>query len=155
MISGPLFNAWILALAVLAAPQATRGDGDEKVVVEGRAILLSDVLKERGIQVDTGPVDRQVVLKAADGSISPLLLDEASRALFQDPRLRNRSARVDAVRRPGLPYLQVLTFQVRDGDRYRTPEYWCEVCSISWRYDADPCPCCQGPMILRMKPDER
>lgn len=155
MTASGFIGAWMVALVLTPTTADDSAGSGQKVTVEGQAVLLTDVLKAAGVQVDTGPVERQVAIRDADGAIHPLLLDDASRALFQDERLRDRPIRVEATRRAGLPYLQVLVFQVREGDGYRTPEYWCEVCSISWRFDADPCPCCQGPMILRMKPDRR
>jgi hypothetical protein len=92
-----------------------------------------------------------VVLQEPDGTITPLLSDEASRALFLDKRLRDRPIMIHARRYPGLPYVQVVTFQVDEHGQWRTPEYFCDVCTISVRYPQI-CPCCQGPMILRMKP---
>ena len=71
-----------------------------------------------------------------------------------DSRLRNRNARIVGRRFAGLPYLQVVTIEVEDDGRLRTPEYFCEVCTISVRYPQI-CPCCQGPMELQMKPDQR
>ena len=44
-------------------------------------------------------------------------------------------------------------FQIEQEGRYRTPEYYCDVCSISVRYPQI-CPCCQGPMTLRVMPME-
>lgn len=129
------------------------GLGDERVVALGRVVPLTEALSQLGVVADTAPIARQVVLVGEDGTITPFLMEEASRALFTDKRLQHRPVRIEARRRRGLPYVQVLNFQVREGERFRTPEYWCEVCSISWRYDPDLCPCCQGPMVLRMRPE--
>ena len=78
-----------------------------------------------------------------DGTITPLSSDETSRALFMDERLRNRNAQIVGRRFAGVPYLQVVTIQVESEGRLRTPEYFCEVCTISVRYPQI-CPCCQG-----------
>jgi hypothetical protein len=51
-----------------------------------------------------------------------------------------------------VPYLQVIHVRVEQDGRLRTPEYFCHVCTISLRYPQT-CPCCQGPMEFRMKPD--
>jgi rubrerythrin len=74
--------------------------------------------------------------------------------LFLDDRLRDRPAEIRGRRYAGVPYLQVLSFKVKREGRLETPEYFCEVCAISVRYP-QVCPCCQGPMELRMKPDRR
>jgi hypothetical protein len=139
----------MLGVAILATLAA--GWADDRVVMTGQVVPLTEALAKLDIKADPGPIAEQYVLVSEDGRVSPLLLEEASRALFTDSRLQHRPVRIEARRREGLPYIQVLTFQVREGDRYRTPEYWCEVCSISWRYDPGVCPCCQGTMVLRMK----
>jgi hypothetical protein len=89
-----------------------------------------------------------------DGVITPLLPDEASRALFLDGRLRDRPVEVRGKKIHGVPYLQVVTFKVEQDGHFQTPEYYCVICTISVRYPQT-CPCCQGPMELRMKPDQR
>jgi hypothetical protein len=47
-----------------------------------------------------------------------------------------------------------MNFEVEREGRLGTPEYFCEVCAISVRFPQD-CPCCQGPLELRMKADGR
>ena len=103
---------------------------------------------------DPESIAREVVLLGEDRSITPLFRDEASRALFLDERLRDCRAEIHGRRFPGVPYLQVSTFQVEREGRLQTPEYYCSVCSITVR-SPQICPCCQGPMELRMKPDRR
>jgi hypothetical protein len=143
---------WLaFALSPLTAQPAAAQQPAETVVKTGRVVELTAVLKATKLVVDTEPVAGQVVLQEPDGTITPLLSDEASRALFLDQRLRDRPITIHARRYPGLPYLQVVTFQVDDHGQWRTPEYFCDVCTISARYPQI-CPCCQGPMILRMKP---
>ena len=93
------------------------------------------------------------MLLAEDGAIIPLLSDEASRACSLTNGCAIVAARSRAGGSPG-PYLQVVTFQVEREGRLQTPEYYCDVCAISVRYPQI-CPCCQGPMELRMKPDRR
>jgi len=44
------------------------------------------------------------------------------------------------------------TVKIEDDGRLRTPEYYCEICTISVRWPQT-CPCCQGDMLLRMKPE--
>jgi hypothetical protein len=150
----PALCLWILSVTIATAtPPKT---APETVTVQGKVLMLADALKARGLGLapDVDPIAKQVVILGKDGTITPLLSDETSRALFVDPRLRNRNAQIVGRRFDGLPYLQVVTIEVEDEGRLRTPEYFCEVCTISVR-DPQICPCCQGPMELQMKPDQR
>jgi hypothetical protein len=149
----PAFCLWILSFAIATATPPT---APENVTVRGRVVMLADALKARGLGLapDAEPIAKQVVILGKDGTITPLLSDETSRALFVDSRLRNRNAQIVGRRFAGLPYLQVVTIEVEDEGRLRTPEYFCEICTISVRYPQI-CPCCQGPMELQMKPDQR
>jgi hypothetical protein len=126
----------------------------ENVTLSGKVVELTDALKDFPVRADAEPLAAQVVLRATDGSLTPLLSDDASRALFLDKRLRDRPIEIKGRRYDGLPYLQVTTFRVEEDGKLRTPEYYCEICSIRVRYPQI-CPCCQGPMELRMKPEER
>jgi hypothetical protein len=135
----------------VSPPQST---APETVTLCGKVLTLTEALKARGVGVkaDPEPAAKQAVLLAKDGTITPLLCDETSRALFLDARLRDRNAQIVGRRYAGLPYLQVVTIQVESDGKLRTPEYFCDVCTISVGYPQI-CPCCQGPMELRMKPD--
>lgn len=128
-------------------------DVPDRRALRGEILPLTEIVRKLGIAADPSPISNQVALRDESGSIVPLVLDDGSRALFQDARLQRRPVRLDVRRFPSLPYVQVLGFEVREGGRYRTPEYWCEVCSIRWKYDPGICPCCQGPMELRMNPE--
>jgi hypothetical protein len=144
-----------IVMALAAAPDTESGTSDADVVtLTGRVVLLADALKGFPLRADAGPIEGQVVLISTDTphQIVPLLSDEGSRALFLDERLRDRPVRLFARRYDGLPYLQVTRFEVEHEGRHRTPEYWCDVCSISHRYP-QVCACCQGDLELRMKPD--
>jgi hypothetical protein len=141
--------ALVSTLALAAGPEAA----PQAVTLRGVVIPLADALKPANLVVDAGPIAQQVVLRGEDGTITPLLSDEGSRALFADERLRNRPVELQARRFPGLPYVQVTAFKVEDQGTLRTPEYYCDVCTISVRFP-QACPCCQGPMELRMKPEE-
>jgi hypothetical protein len=140
--------------AVFATPHDVPAAKSEKVALAGKAILLEAALKPVGVKVDPDPIAKQVVLRASDGTITPLLCDEGSRALFLDGRLRDRQIVVQGRRYTGVPYLQVTSFQVEESGKLLTPEYYCEICTISVRYP-QACPCCQGPMELRMRPADR
>ena len=143
----------ILLMSVLFA-----GEDAPKTVVPtatklGKVVTLAQALAPLGLTFDKEPVAKQMVLLEADGTITPLLSDDASRAFFLDDRVRDRKVEIKGRLFKGSPYFQVVTFKIEDGGRLRTPEYYCEICSISVRYPQD-CPCCQGALIYRMKPDE-
>jgi hypothetical protein len=138
-----------MILAVSSDPATSK---PESITRSGRVVLLADALKAKGVPADPEPIAKQVALVEADGTISPLLSDESSRAFFADERLRNRKTELTARKIAGLSYLQVVSFRVEEGGVLRTPEYYCEVCHISVRAPQT-CPCCQGPMDLQMKPN--
>ena len=148
LLAGLLLLA--LAHGAIAAGQA------EDVILKGKVVTLAAALEhvKVGVHVDPEPIARQIVLLGDDGTITPLLSDEASRALFLDERLRDRPAEMRGKRFPGVPYLQVVTFKIEQDGRFQTPEYFCDICKISVRFPQI-CPCCQGPMELRMKPERR
>ena len=143
----------ILGIAmVLAASSDPPTSKTATVTRIGRVVFVADALKAKGVAADPEPISKQVALVEPDGTITPLLSDEASRAFFADERLRNRKAELTIRKIAGLSYLQVVSFRVEEGGVLRLPEYYCEVCHISVRAPQT-CPCCQGPMELRMKPD--
>jgi len=146
--------ALILPLTLAIAKGAPTADKVEAVTLTGKVVELTIVLKASGLAFDADPLARQVVLQGPDGTITPLLPDEASRAFFLDERLRDRKVEILGRRYTGLPYLQVIGFKVEEEGQLRTPEYYCDICTISVRYPQI-CSCCQGPMVLRMKPESR
>ncbi len=157
LVSSPVLRSAIvlsfLAGLLLSQSEADESSAPEPITVHARALWLAEILKERKIPSDNEHSTAQIVLVEADGSIAPILRDEASRALFVDDRVRNRDLEVQARKFRGLPYLQVVLFRVRDsGGRWRIPEYYCDICTISVRYP-QVCPCCQGDMEFRMKPE--
>ena len=112
----------ILVVALAASPAVgpppspnRRGLGRSRASSRSRArsSCLTEALKGTGLDFDLEPIAKQVVLKGDDGTITPILSDDASRALFQDERLRNRRAEVKGLKIPGLPYLQVVSFPSR------------------------------------------
>lgn len=141
-----------MALCVVAISTLTLGAGSpgEALTLRGKVVELAAVLKTRDLPFDAGSVANQVVLRGADGEVTPFLSDDASRALFLDKRLRDRPAELHVRRFAGLPYVQVVAFRVEEDGQMRTPEYYCDICAISVRAPQT-CPCCQGPMVLRMK----
>ncbi len=151
-----LSAGWIAFAVVLAGAGQTPDPPTDLETLNGSVVFLTEALKPTGLVVDAEPIAKQVVLKLKDqdGTLIPLLSDDASRAFFLDEHLRRRAVEIKGRRHPGLPYLQVLSFRVEEGGRLRTPEYFCEVCTISVRYPQT-CPCCQGEMTLRMRPEPK
>ncbi|MDR3639295.1 MAG: hypothetical protein P4L84_36175 [Isosphaeraceae bacterium] len=150
----PMMALCMLAISTAVCGGTHASDRAETVVLRGKVVELAAALKADGLVYDAEPVTKQVVLQTAGGEVVPLISDDASRALFHDKRLRDRPAELHARRFQGLPYVQVVTFRVEEDGRMRTPEYYCEICTISVRYPQI-CPCCQGEMVLRMKPEPR
>ncbi|GAC1463880.1 MAG: hypothetical protein NVSMB9_01890 [Isosphaeraceae bacterium] len=134
-----------------SSPDASGSEKYEAVTRTGKFVMLSEALKSFPLVFDAGPVVKQVVLKGDDGRITPLFSDEASRALFLDERLRGRKSEVKGRLYSGVPYLQIVSYKIEDEGALRTPEYYCEICTIHVRFPQI-CPCCQGEMVLRMKP---
>lgn len=145
-------GAAVMLTSAAGAPPMPSPLKAEALTMAGEVVELASALKALGVPADPASTAGQIVLRTKDGSIAPLLSDEASRALFLDERLRNRPVEVSARRYPGLPYLQVLTFKIEHEGRFRTPEYYCDICTIHVRYPQI-CPCCQGDMELRMQPE--
>src|SRR5690349_17506803 len=98
-------GAWFLGVVAAVAPEAP--PPPESVTMAGQVIELAEALRAYDMKVDPDPIARQVVLKGPGGEITPLLSDEASRALFADERLRHRRAVIRGRKFAGLPYLQV------------------------------------------------
>ncbi len=144
----------LIVLWVSPASQMPTGPKPEEVTLRGKVMPLNSAIQSLGLDVKPDPetTARQMVLLGDDRSITPILCDDASRALFQDERLRGPQTEIRGRRFPGVPYLQVVNFRIEREGKLQTPEYFCSICSISVRYPQI-CPCCQGPMELRMKPD--
>jgi len=154
MSASPVWLLGVLFLPFGAGTGSRLDPALKAVTLRGNVLTLNAALAVRGlsIKVDPEPIAKQVVLVAEDGSVIPLFSDEASRALFLDDRLHARRAQLLGRRFAGLPYLQVISFKVEHQGKFQTPEYYCNVCAIHVRYPQT-CPCCQGPMELRMQPD--
>ncbi len=124
-----------------------------KELFTGKVVLLGDALKRKGVNSYEEMKD-QVALETPEGELIPIVADWRGRAFFQDKRLRDRKVELVGMRRPGVPYLQVLmvfTFD-KEGQRMYT-DYWCDICSIPM-YEIKPCDCCQGDIRLRFLPQD-
>ena len=156
-MTGVFLPSILAVMAFFAGQSSSDGKSGQDTVthtLSGTVLMLSDVVKTAGIAADPEPIARQVVVKSKTGEITPLFSDDASRALFLDERLRNRQTEVKYRKLAGFPYIQVVSFKIEENGLLRTPEYYCEICTISVRFPRI-CPCCQGEMVLRMKPEPR
>lgn len=123
-----------------------------KQLFHGEVRLIPDALKELGVKAYKEELHDQVALLTPDKELLPILPDWRGRAFFQDERLRNRRVEIIGTRRPGVPYLQVLSIYTFDDDGERQlTDYWCDICSIPM-YEIKPCDCCQQPIRLRFQP---
>ena len=90
-------------------------------------------------------------MAADDGTLYPLVKDDASRMFFKDPALLNRPVHLMGRLIPGSTLFRVAQVRtVRKGDEYDV-YYWCDVCSIR-RGEKGICDCCGGPLELREEP---
>ena len=125
----------------------------KKELFSGKAVLLQEALKRRGVK-SFDEVKAQAVLETDAGELIPIVPDWRGRAFFQDERLRDRRVDLVATRQKAAPYLQVLMIFVFDekGTRHYM-DYWCDVCSIPM-YEIKPCDCCQADIRLRLQRQE-
>ena len=147
-----MLSRWLAlgCLGLWPTPCPAADPRPEPATLTGKAITLAEALRPGGPTVDPEPANSQVVVVGEDGSITPLLSDDASRALFRDERLRNRKVEIRGRRAAGSPFVQVVTYKVEDEGVWKSPDYFCEICNIGVR-SPQICPCCQGPMDLRLK----
>ncbi|HID22597.1 MAG TPA: hypothetical protein EYP14_09370 [Planctomycetaceae bacterium] len=136
-----------------AAPARAIPKRSPKRLFSGHVVDVYQALKRRGLAVAV-EMKGQAALETVGGELIPIAADWRGRAFFQDERLRDRKVQLVGFRRPGLPYLFVLTVYVFDKQGRRLEvDYWCDTCAIP-QYDLEPCSCCQGPVQLRLRPAE-
>lgn len=135
-------------------PAHTEGPKPKKELFRGEVVLIPAALKQLGVKAYPEELKDQVGLLTPENELLPILPDWRGRAFFQDERLRNRKVELIGYRKPGVPYLQVLSVYTFDeaGARQFT-DYWCDICSIPM-YEIKPCDCCQQPIRLRFQPRE-
>src|SRR3954471_7856034 len=112
-----MIGSFVILLCGLAGPDdspAAASRKAEDVTLRGKAVTLGTALQRAKVEirVDPEPIAKQIVLVGEEGTITPLLSDEASRALFLDERLRDRPIEIRGKRFRGVPYLQVITFKI-------------------------------------------
>ena len=130
---------------------AASQEGVEKVLYAGEVVLLPEAFRRRGVKSYAEEIAQTAVLYTTDGEIVPLVPDWRGRAFFQDERLRDRPVELVVNRRPGVPWVSVLSIYLQDEKGKRAVvDYWCDVCSIPM-YEIKDCECCQGPIRLRYR----
>jgi hypothetical protein len=133
---------------------AEAGETPVKGIISGKVVALAEALKQRGIKSYSEEIKGQVVLVTPAGELVPIVPDWRGRAFYQDERLRNRPVDLVVNRRPGVPWVQVLSIYTFDEKGVRNiTDYWCDICAIPM-YEIKDCECCQGPTRLRFRPQE-
>lgn len=129
-------------------------DAPVKVLLSGKVVLLADALKQKKVVSYAEETKGQVVLVTREGELVPIVPDWRGRAFYQDERLRDRPVDLVVNRRKGVPWVQVLSIYLfDDGGARNIMDYWCDICAIPM-YEIKECECCQGPIRLRLRPQE-
>ena len=125
-----------------------------KEIVSGKVVMLGEALQRHGIKNYPEESQGQIVLETEAGELIPIVSDWRGRAFYQDERLRDRDVDLVVRRRPGIPWVQVLSIYTFDEQKVRNiTDYWCDICAIPM-YEIKECDCCQGPIRLRFRPQE-
>jgi hypothetical protein len=133
---------------------AEQADEPQREVMSGKVVLLSEALKARKIKSYEEEIKGQVVLVTNSGEMFPIVADWRGRAFYQDEVLRDRPVDLVVNRHRGVPWLQVLSIYLLDENGVHSIfDYWCDICSIPM-YEIKECECCQGPIRLRLRPQE-
>ncbi len=134
-----------------ASPPAITGKVPRKLY-RGSVVAVHAALERQGVKAYSEELRGQYALETSSGELLPILPDWRGRAFYQDERLREREVWLVGFRKPGHPYLQVLTIYTLDEDgRPQFTDYWCDICSIPM-YEIKPCDCCQQEIRLRFQP---
>ena len=132
-----------------------RRDEPVKAILSGKVILLAEAFKRKGIKSYQEEIAGDVVLETRAGELIPIVPDWRGRAFYQDERLRDRPVDLVVNRRPGIPWVQVLSIYTFDEEGVRNiTDYWCDICAIPM-YEIKECDCCRAPIRLRFRPEER
>lgn len=144
----------IFTLVALGAEPSDDRPAPPKQLFRGEVMKTADALKRLKVKAYPQELREQVALLTPDNEIIPILPDWRGRAFYQDERLRDRKVELIGYRRPGVPYLQVLTVYTFDKDgAHNYTDYWCDICAIPM-YEIKPCDCCQQEIRLRFQPQE-
>jgi hypothetical protein len=147
-------------LVVLVARSATMssepdqppGSSGRTVTVEGVVKSLADIAKARKIDGDSEPFAGTMAIETRDGRAILLRSDEGGRMFYLDESMRGRKVRLKIIETADFPLAMIVQAEAMHEGRWRVPQYYCDVCTISVRYP-QVCLCCQGPMEFRFKPE--
>jgi hypothetical protein len=147
--------SFLIPLLATAISLAAEPDGKpapyETVRERGRVVWAAEAMERlHGVTSGEEASQRVLALETRDGRLLPLVEDVRGRAFRNDERLRKMEIELEARRRRGSPFLQVIrTYEIKEGRKFEL-DYWCEICSIAL-YELKPCDCCQGPLELRRR----
>ena len=150
LLISPIGLSIIAAFRILTAADDRPSGRNE--TVEGVVRSLESIALEKGVPGDAEALAGLMAVVTTDGRVIPVLSDEGGRVFYLDKAMRDREVRLKILARPDFPAVEVIQAEVRHEGRWRIPQYYCDVCTISVRYPQI-CLCCQGPMEFRYKPE--
>ena len=121
-------------------------------LLTGKVFPLSEVLKSRQVASEYSSFENVMALLTDSGQVHLLLNDEGGRVLYVDEILRGKHLRIRIQPETDLPVNRVIKIEMEVDGRWRIPEFYCDICTISVRYPQT-CLCCQGPMVFRLRPE--
>jgi hypothetical protein len=123
----------------------------QTATVKGKVVPLATLLDRFGAKLDREAAAQWLALVSDEGTIYPLIKDDATRMFFQDPSLQDRPMQLTGRLIPGSQLLHVQEVRSIVKGQLCEVYYWCDICSIR-RSEKKICECCGGPMILREEP---
>lgn len=149
--------AWISGSACDAQEKSQNPDNQTQataasILLTGKVFPLSEVLKSRQVASEYSTFENVMVLLTDSGQAHLLLNDEGGRVLYVDEILRGKHLRIRIQPETELPVNRVIKIEMEVDGRWRIPEFYCDICTISVRYPQT-CLCCQGPMVFRLRPE--
>jgi hypothetical protein len=144
-------------VAVILFPLPIRAADNPKALsprtatLRGKVVSLAPLLDKFGARLDRDAAAQWMAFVTEDGTIYPLIKDDATRMFFQDHSLQNRPMQLTGRLIPGSQLLQAQEVRSIVNGQLCEVYYWCDICSIR-RSEKKICECCGGPMILREDP---
>lgn len=128
-------------------PPGPLASADALQVFAGKVVLLGTPEGRSGTKSDDG----SVALVADDGTVYPLVEDDASRMFHLYDQLRNRPVRLSGRLVPGTKNLRVEFVRTITDGAVCDVDFWCEICQISHLHPSS-CVCCGDDTVLRERP---
>jgi hypothetical protein len=148
----------LLAFLALTLPSLSFAGADnpkgvlpKPETLKGKVVPLTTILDQFGTRLDPEAAAQWLALVGDDGTIYPLIKDDATRMFFTDKSLQNRPMQLTGRLIPGSHILQVQEVRSLVNGQLCEVYYWCDICSIR-RSEKKICECCGGPMNLREEP---